>query len=96
MTAPKCLYLIAISLAVVAGATRACADDDVTVISTPPASTTPPPKTVTADGTPVIHKSLHKKRPTTTSVAAQTSAPTTPASYPVSAHGQPHRGSLHL
>jgi hypothetical protein len=89
MTAPKCLYLIAISLGVVAGATRACADDDVTVISTPPASTTPPPKTVTADGTPVIHKSLHKKRPTTTSVAAQTSAPATLVSYPLPAQNKP-------
>ncbi len=53
------------------------ADGDVTVIRTPVATAEPTPKTETSDGTPVIHKSLHKKRPAETATAA-VAGPTTP------------------
>jgi hypothetical protein len=80
MTAHKCLYLISMVLAVVGWGTLLHAENDVTVISTPVAAAESSQKTVDSDGTPVIHKSLHKKKITTTT--AQTPAVATPAAHP--------------
>jgi len=56
-----CLYLVAIILAVLGWDASLDADDDVTIISTSSATTPPAQQTVAPDGTPVVHKSLHKK-----------------------------------
>ena len=87
MIAPKCLYPIAISLAVIATATWVCADNDVTVISTPAADSPPSQKNVTSDGTPVIHKSLHKKKQPTATTAEQSSVTVVPIPSPTGAPG---------
>jgi len=75
MTAPKCLCLIAMSAAVLAGQV-AWADDDVTVVPAPTTAPTPSQKTASADGSPVVHKSLHKKK-TTNAASSTTPAPAT-------------------
>ena len=81
MTAPNCLYLTVLAFAAIIGwATSAHADDDVTVIA-PTTTTTPPAqKTADSDGTPVIHKSLHKKKPAETDTASGTASQGTPSS----------------
>ncbi|MCE0523719.1 MAG: hypothetical protein LV480_12505 [Methylacidiphilales bacterium] len=66
MTVPNRLNLIAMGLAVIGGGGWVCAEDDVTVISPPAATTAPAEKTADSDGTPVVHKSLHKKKVATT------------------------------
>jgi len=81
MTAPNCLYLIVMFLAVMGWEVSACAENDVTVISTPAATTAPAQQTLAPDGTPVVHKSLHKKKQNTTATAqTQSFAPTNTAS----------------
>jgi hypothetical protein len=84
MTASNCLYLLAVSLAVMGWGTSGYADDDVTVIATAAATAPPTQKTPTSDGTPVVHKSLHRKKVLATAVASAaagspTSASPTPA-----------------
>jgi len=76
MTSRICLYLIAMFFSVIVGEVAVFADDDVTVVPVP-ATTTPPPQTVASDGTPVVHKSLHKKKHSVTQTAS-----TTPSSAP--------------
>jgi hypothetical protein len=64
MIAYHYLYLIAVGLAVVGWGARVYADDDVTIYHAP-SSTAPAAATstaVAADGTPVVHKSLHRKK----------------------------------
>jgi hypothetical protein len=73
MTAFHHLFLIAIIFAVM-GWEAAVADDDVTVIPAPVTAQAPSQKTVAADGTPVIHKSLHKKKHHATETASTTPA----------------------
>ena len=80
MTATNCLYLIAMVLAVMGWGTLVHAEDDVTVISTPAATTAPAQKTVAPDGTPVVHKSLHKKKHDESATASGAGAPSTPTS----------------
>jgi hypothetical protein len=79
MTVPTRAYLIALSVAVFGGTAAAIADDDVTVVSSTPAAATTPKKTTDADGTPVVHKSSHKKKKTATDTASATPAVTAPA-----------------
>jgi len=77
MTAHNYLYLIATVVAVIGWGTWACAEDDVTVISTPAATSASSQKTADSDGTPVVHKSLHKKKHSAVaSGAAASSTPT--------------------
>src|SRR5271156_3387115 len=86
MTAPKCLYLIAMVLAVVGWETLLHAEGDVTVISTPATAAESSQDTADSDGTPIIHKSLHKKKKSTTTTVAQTpaaSVPTVESGLPV-------------
>jgi hypothetical protein len=73
MTAFHHLFLIAMIFAVM-GWEAAVADDDVTVIPAPVTAQAPSQKTVAADGTPVIHKSLHKKKHHATETASTTPA----------------------
>jgi hypothetical protein len=64
-------------LAVVGWGSLLHAENDVTVISTSAATTESSQKTVESDGTPVIHKSLHKKKKSMTAAAQpQSIAPT--------------------
>ena len=81
MTAHNCPYLTAMVLAVMGWGASVYAEDDVIVISTPAATTPPAQKTVASDGTPVVHKSLHKKKYSATATAQpQSIAPTNTAS----------------
>jgi hypothetical protein len=77
----KTRHFIFAGLIVIGWSGALLADDDVTVISTPsntPAKTEP---TTNPDGTPVVHKSSHKKKKTATaSTAPATSNPTTASS----------------
>jgi hypothetical protein len=80
MTPHNCLYLIATILAVLGWDISLYADDDVTVISTSSATTPPVQQTVASDGMPVVHKSLHKKKDSTTATAtASANSATDPA-----------------
>ncbi len=74
MTTHNFLSLIVVVLSLAALGTRVRADDDVTVISTTGAATAPATKSVASDGTPVVHKSLHKKKYPATQTALGTSA----------------------
>jgi hypothetical protein len=87
MTVPTCLYLIAMGIAVLGGEAMVLADDDVTIVPTP--GTTPPPsqEMVAEDGTPVIHKSLHKKKRLKMAKAPEAPAPTPAAVTPAVAVG---------
>ena len=79
MTVHNRLCIAATVLAVVGlGGTPVYAEGDVTVISTPAATTAPSQKAVASDGTPVVHKSLHKKKKSTTETASGAGAATTP------------------
>jgi len=51
-------------------------ENDVTVVPTAAASTAPTQKTVASDDTPVVHKSLHKKKHAATAMASVAAAPT--------------------
>ena len=77
MTAQKCLYIVAFS-AIAAWTSRAWAEGDVTVISSSAAPTPAKAPPATSDGTPVVHKSLHKKKKT--AVASGASPASDPAS----------------
>jgi hypothetical protein len=82
MPPPNCLYLIALVLAVAGWGTAFAAEGDVTVIAAPTAAAAPSQKTVASDGTPVVHKSLHKKKQAataTTSTPPATGAQASPA-----------------
>jgi hypothetical protein len=81
-TAPNCLFLIAISIAVMAWQAASWADDDVTVVPAPTTAPAPSQKTASADGTPVVHKSLHKKKKTSTASTAAPAPVATPAPAP--------------
>jgi hypothetical protein len=85
MTALNCLYLTAMALVVLGWGTSVHAEGDVTVISTPAAATPRAQKTVASDGTPVVHKSLHKKTHAATATASGAGAPSTPTASLASA-----------
>jgi hypothetical protein len=78
MTAHNRLYLIAMVPAVLGWITSAYAENDVTVISTPTVATASSQQAVAPDGTPVVHKSLHKKKHAATATASGAGAPSTP------------------
>jgi hypothetical protein len=85
MTALNCLYLTAMVLAVIGWETLAGAEAEVTVISTNAAPAPPAQKTVaTDDGTPVVHKSLHKKKHSNSATAQSSAVATTPSPSPAS------------
>jgi hypothetical protein len=88
MTPHNCLYLIAMVLAVLGWDASLIAEDDVTVVSAPAANTSPAQQTVTSDGTPVIHKSVHKKKDSATETA-QSPAVDPPALVPTVETGLP-------
>jgi hypothetical protein len=70
MTAHNYLYVTAICLVVMGCGTRAYGDGDVTILTDPAAANPPPPqKTAQTDDGSVIHKSLHKKKPTGSTIA---------------------------
>jgi hypothetical protein len=69
MTPSKCLYRALVVLSVAGWGIAVAADGDVTVISAPAAATAPAQKDIDSDGSPVIHKSLHKKKPAETATA---------------------------
>jgi hypothetical protein len=74
MTAPKRLYIVVFFAAILSLGSRALAEGTVTVISSTPSANSKLTSEPTADGTPVVHKSLHKKKKTV--VAATTPTPT--------------------
>jgi hypothetical protein len=82
MTASNYLYLIALSLAVIVWQAPLFADDDVTVVPAPAAKPGPTQPAVAADGTPVIHKSAHKKKAPATATAIATVYTATPSAQP--------------
>ena len=83
MIAVTRVCLIALAAAVFARQASAIADDDVTVVPAPAAST-PAQQIASTDGTPVIHKSAHKKK------AASPAAPATVyTANATPANGQP-------
>jgi hypothetical protein len=80
MTAYNCLYLIAIALVMMMGwGTLLYAADTGVGASSSSATTALAP-----DGTPVVHKSFHKKRKSTASIASDTSNPLTAPPLPSS------------
>jgi hypothetical protein len=94
MIAHNSLVLIAMGIAVAGWGASVYADDDVTVISTSSSTTAHSEKTADSDGTPVVHKSIHKKKSAVTETASSTTSPapastvthplsTTPPSAPV-------------
>jgi hypothetical protein len=90
MTAPNCLYITVAIVSLLGWGSLAHAENDVTVVSTntaPNATTSPAPqKTVASDGSPVIHKSLHKKKSDpapATSGNATAASPTIETGLPV-------------
>jgi len=90
MTAHNCLYLTALVLAIVGWGTFVSAEDDVTVITPSAASSAPKQKSEASDGTPVVHKSLHKKKKSTdTETASGTGAQSNPAPSPATAPNAP-------
>lgn len=62
MTARSYVNLIAGIVAVLGTATVARAESDVTVVAPPSSQAAPSAQVTQSDGTPVIHKSLHKKK----------------------------------
>jgi hypothetical protein len=83
-------------LAVIGWTAQAYAEGDVTVLAPPANSTASPQKGAAPDGTPVVHKSLHKKRhtsvaatPSTPAPLSATSAAVTPASVKTIAAAPP-------
>ena len=94
-TAAQFLCVIALGISVVASQTRAWAEGDVTVVPAPAANSTPAQQTASTDGTPVIHKSAHKKKAATAPAAATVYTATpgaAPATAPASAQPQPPPG----
>src|ERR1700761_6963038 len=77
MIARNSLYLNLVGIAVVGWGGLLIADDDVSVISAPTNAPAKTQQTADSDGTPVVHKSSHKKK--TTSTAAATPDPASPA-----------------
>jgi hypothetical protein len=69
------LYLFVLSFAVFGWACAEGANDDVTVVSSSPTPAPSSKKATDSDGTPVVHKSSHKKKSSTTETAATTHAP---------------------
>jgi hypothetical protein len=80
MSGASRLFLIAPAVAVLGWASWVPADDDVTVVSSSPSTPQATAKTAdtNSDGTPVVHKSSHKKKKAATQVASDAAA-TTPA-----------------
>jgi hypothetical protein len=77
MTAFNYLLLIATVIAILGWEAAVRADDDVTVLPTPVATPTPSQQATSADGTPVVHKSLHKKKhPATETASSGGTSPT--------------------
>jgi hypothetical protein len=81
MTAHNCLYIVVFFATTLSFGSWVFAEGNVTVISTSP-STPAKVTNTTSDGTPVVHKSLHKKKKT--AVAAATPPAPTPAPAPTS------------
>lgn len=82
MTVSNHLYLLAIGLVVIGWETRVHAEGDVTIYTPPPAVTNAPTDNALApDGTPIVHKSLHKKKVLDSQVTIA-STPTVPAATP--------------
>jgi hypothetical protein len=79
MTASNCLYLFAFGVALFGWQYRVLADDDVTVVPAPSATPAQTQPAVAADGTPVIHKSAHKKKVSQTATANGATPATAPA-----------------
>jgi len=74
MTAPLYFYVITIGLSVIGCGTRLMAEGDVIIVApTTAATNSAPQKPVAPDGTPVVHKSSHKKNKTPATGAAVTS-----------------------
>lgn len=77
------IRLIAVSSALIAWAGFALADDEVTVISTATNAPAKKEQTADSDGSPVVHKSSHKKKPTNTaSDPASATVSNAPAAIP--------------
>jgi hypothetical protein len=62
MTASNYVYLVAMVVGVFGWAAPVCADPEVTVVSTAASKSDSTQAATAADGTPVVHKSLHKKK----------------------------------
>src|ERR1700722_12845545 len=77
MTPHNRLYLIAMGFAVFGWGATVSAEDAVTVVSTSSETTSATQKNVASDGSPVVHKSLHKKKQATTATASGTGAAST-------------------
>jgi hypothetical protein len=76
MTAYNYLYLIAVGLIVIGWGAQMYAEGDVTVVgASSSTSTVVPAPGLAPDGTPIVHKSLHKKRNQTTATASSASPP---------------------
>jgi hypothetical protein len=88
MTAKTRLYLVTTVFAVLGGEASVFAEGDVTVIPPPVVTTAPSQNPVTTDGTPVIHKSHHKKKAATGGTASVVGAPST-ATAPVASTAHP-------
>jgi hypothetical protein len=80
MTVSNHLYLLAIGLVVIGWETRVYAEGDVTIYTPPPAVTNAPTDgALAADGTPIVHKSLHKKKASDSQAIASTTGTSTPS-----------------
>jgi hypothetical protein len=86
MTAYNYFYLIAIGLVVIGWGARAYAEGDVTIVSAPPSTNAAPQTLLAPDGTPIVHKSLHRKKGSSTATAG-TKPVTSPSSTAVSMPG---------
>ena len=82
MISLKRFYLIAVGFGVVGWGSVAFGESDVTVISNSPNSSVESHKNADSDGTPVVHKSSHKKKRAIASNPAPSPAP--PTYYPAS------------
>jgi hypothetical protein len=83
MTPHTCVYLIATVLAVMGWQSTTRAEDDVTVLPTPVPSTTTTQKALNSDGTPVVHKSLHKRKHLQTASGSNPTTPSATATSPM-------------
>lgn len=68
--APRYAVFSAIALLIITCSTQVRADDDVTIVAPAASTSSATPKTTAPDGTPVVHKSSHKKKSHATATAA--------------------------
>jgi hypothetical protein len=80
MTVPNYVYLIAMGFALTGWGNLAYGEGDVTVVPTSASTTVPEQKTASTDGTPVVHKSLHKRKHPASVAATAATAPAGAAS----------------